>query len=299
MLSSGASPGVALVQKTPAVTSNESPGRKNPTRRPVSAKTTAVIAARPPISDDPPNVVNFMEEVEQVVHVARRLWAKRPSLSRPPCRHMVRLPMPAAQAPTHRPTWLTVLTSAMLVYGGITLVGALLTLREPKAMSVMAIANMARPTEPPETMQKLEALSAELVDRHRGQIRAGALVSLAVGLLTLYAVAAILSRDPLGRRLAMLTACVGIAYQIGSLPLGVVMARQAAAQGGPVLAQVVIDSGRQPSGFTAAQLPQLMIIPAILAAALGVLCCLVLLGYFGGRRGRALYGLDLPRSDQG
>ena len=38
-----------------------------------------------------------------------------------------------------------------------------------------------------------------------------------------------------------------------------------------------------------------MIVPAILAAALGVLCCLVLLGYFGGRRGRALYGLDLPR----
>jgi hypothetical protein len=208
--------------------------------------------------------------------------------------------MSAAQAPTHRPTWLTVLTSAMLVYGGITLVGALLTLRQPKAMSVMAIANMARPTESPETMQKLETLSAELVARHRGQIRAGALVSLGVGLLTLYAVAAILSRDPLGRRLAMLTACVGIVYQIGSVPLGVVMARQAAAQGGPVLAQVVIDSGRQPTGFTPAELPQLMIIPAVLAAALGVLCCFVLLGYFGGRRGRALYGLDLPpQSDQG
>ena len=48
MLSSGAASGVALVQKTPAVTSNESPGRKNPTSRPVSAKMTAAIAARPP-----------------------------------------------------------------------------------------------------------------------------------------------------------------------------------------------------------------------------------------------------------
>jgi len=55
-----------------------------------------------------------------------------------------------------------------------------------------------------------------------------------------------------------------------------------------------------PTGFAPAQLPQLMIIPAVLAAALGVLCCFVLLGYFGGRRGRALYGLDLPpQSDQG
>jgi hypothetical protein len=191
------------------------------------------------------------------------------------------------------------LTSAMLVYGGITLVSALIMLREPKAMSVMAIANMARPTEPPETMRKLDQLSNELVARHRGEIRAGALVSLGLGLLTLYAVAAILSRDPLGRRLALLTAWVGIAYQIGSVPLGVVMARQAAADGGPVLSQVVIDSGRQPPGFTADQLPHLMIIPAILAAALGVLCCVVLLAYFGGRRGRRLYGLDQPRSDQG
>ena len=82
-------------------------------------------------------------------------------------------------------------------------------------------------------MQKLEALSAELVARHRAPVRAGALVSLGVGLLTLYAVAAILSRDPLRapagddhRRRS------GIAYQIGSVPLGVVMARQAVAQGG-------------------------------------------------------------------
>ncbi len=48
MFSSGASPGVALVQNSPAVTSSESPGRKNPTRSPVSANTTAASVARPP-----------------------------------------------------------------------------------------------------------------------------------------------------------------------------------------------------------------------------------------------------------
>ena len=52
MFSSGASP-LALVQKRPAVTSSESPGRKNPTRRPVSAKITAVSAARPPTRTNP------------------------------------------------------------------------------------------------------------------------------------------------------------------------------------------------------------------------------------------------------
>ena len=207
--------------------------------------------------------------------------------------------MSVPSAPTHRPTWLTVLTSAMLVYGGITLVSALLMLREPRALAVMEIANMARPSESPETVQKLQALSDEIVARHRAAIRAGAVVSLAVALLTLYAVAAILSRDPNGRALAMITAGVGIAYQVGSLPLGVVMARQAATDGGAVLAQVINESGRQPPGFTAAELPRLLTLPAILAAALGVACCLVLLVYFGGRRGRTLYGLEQPRPGPG
>src|SRR5262245_13600648 len=47
MLNSGLPCGLADVEKTPAVTSSESPGRKNPTRRPVSANTTATRPARP------------------------------------------------------------------------------------------------------------------------------------------------------------------------------------------------------------------------------------------------------------
>jgi len=202
----------------------------------------------------------------------------------------------APKAPASRPTWLTVLTSSMLVYGGVTLVSALLMLREPRAMAVMAIENMARPVdataESTETVQKLEALSNAIVERHKAEVRAGALISLGVALLTLYTVAALLTRDPRGRKLAMLTAGVGIVYQLGGLPLGVVMARQAATEGSALLSQVVIDSGREPPGFTPAQLSHLMVVPAILAGLLGALACLVLLYYFGGRRGRALYGLD-------
>ena len=208
----------------------------------------------------------------------------------------------APKAPTYRPAWLTVLTSSMLVYGGVTLVSALLMLREPRAMAVMAIENMARPAESTaestETIQKLEALSNAIVERHKAEVRAGALISLGVALLTLYTVAALLSRDPHGRKLAMVTAVVGIVYQLGGLPLGVVMARQAATEGAAILSQVVIESGREPPGFTPAQLPHLMVVPAILAGLLGALACLVLLYYFGGRRGRALYGLDSPRPDQ-
>ena len=203
-----------------------------------------------------------------------------------------------AKAPTHRPLWLTVLTSSMLIYGGVTLVSALLMLREPRAMAVMAIENMVRPAEPTaastETIQKLEALSSAIVARHKAEVRAGALISLGVALLTLYTVAALLSRDPHGRKLAMVTAAVGIVYQLGGLPLAVAMARQAANEGADLLSRAVIDSGREPAGFTPAQLPHLMVVPAILAGVLGALACLTLLYYFGGRRGRALYGLDSP-----
>jgi len=211
---------------------------------------------------------------------------------------MIGSTMSEAKAPTHRPPWLTVLTSSMLVYGGVTLVSALLMLREPRAMAVMAIENMVRPAEPTtqstEMIQKLDALSSAIVERHKAEVRVGALISLAVALLTLYTVAALLSRDPHGRKLAMVTALVGIVYQLGGLPLAVTMARQAATDGAELLSHAVIDSGRQPAGFTAAQLPHLMVLPAILSGLLGALACTVLLYYFGGRRGRALYGLDSP-----
>jgi hypothetical protein len=210
--------------------------------------------------------------------------------------------MTAAQAPTHRPTWLTVLTSTMLIYGGLTLIGALVTLREPRAVPVMALENVARASDQAETAQKMDALSDAIVARYRSAVRAGAIISIGVALLTLYAVAAIVSRDRNGRMLALVTGWTGIAYQLGSLPLGVKMARQTAAGGAPLLAQVLIASGKEPPEMTAAELTvklhAMIIAPPFVAAGIGVVGCLALLVYFGGRRGRALYGLEQPRSGQ-
>jgi hypothetical protein len=53
MSSRGRPAGLWEVQKIPAVTSKESPGRKNPTSRPVSAKTIATRPRRPPHSTRP------------------------------------------------------------------------------------------------------------------------------------------------------------------------------------------------------------------------------------------------------
>jgi hypothetical protein len=204
--------------------------------------------------------------------------------------------MTHAQAPKQRPTWMTVMASAMLLYGGLTLVGALFTLRDPKAVAVMAIEDLARSSAQPEIAQRLDAVNEAILAQHRRAIRAGALISIGVGLLTLYAVAAILSRDRNGRLLALCTGWVGIAYQLGSLPFGVTMARQAAREGAPLLARVLVESGKQAPGTTAEQLAgklhTAIVAPPVVAALLGAGWCLMMLVYFGGSRGRAVYGLD-------
>ena len=68
MFSSGASPVDELVQNSPAVTSSESPGRKNPTSRPVSAKMIADQGDQAAPADDALDVVDAVKEVEEGVH---------------------------------------------------------------------------------------------------------------------------------------------------------------------------------------------------------------------------------------
>jgi hypothetical protein len=214
---------------------------------------------------------------------------------------MVRLAMTQAKAPRSRPTWMTVMAVMMLLYSGRMLVVGLFTLRDPKALAVMAIEELTPTSSEPEVTQRLEGLNDEILAQHRQAVRAGALISIGVALFTLYAVAAILSRDRHGRTLALCTGWLGIAYQLGSLPFGVAMARQAAVDGAPLLARVLIDSGRQPPGTNPAELAvklhAAIVAPPVLAALLGTGWCWLLLVYFGGRRGRAVYSLDSPPSD--
>jgi hypothetical protein len=211
---------------------------------------------------------------------------------------MVRAAMTQAQTPSHRPPWVTAMASMMLLYGGMTLVSALFTLREPRAAAVVAIENVARSAGQPELQRRLDQINEVVLSQYRQAIRAGALISIAVSLFTLYAVAAILSRDRHGRLLALMAGAVGIVYELGGLPYGVAMARLAAVDGAPLLAKVFIDSGQQPAGTNpaelAAKLHVAMVAPPIVSSLLGIGWCLAMMVYFGGRRGRVVYGLDAP-----
>src|SRR5450755_627834 len=116
---------------------------------------------------------------------------------------MVRAAMTQAKAPSQRPTWVTMMASMMLLYGGLTLVSALFTLREPRADAVAAIENVAHSVTQPEGQRRLHAINDVVLALSGRAIRVGASVSLGVALVTLYAVAAIVSRHRHGRLLAL------------------------------------------------------------------------------------------------
>jgi hypothetical protein len=188
---------------------------------------------------------------------------------------------------------MVVLAATMLLYGGLTLVGGLLMVRDPKAITRHAIRNVARAPAVDEKVRKLEPILDAIADRHRVGMRIDAVTSIVFGVFSLYAVAAVLSRDRNGRWLALLTALFGIAYQLGELPLSVAMAKETVAAAGPLLADIMAAGG-EGVGRTQAELKAMVDATAAksaLVAAVGVGWCLLLLVYFGGRRGRELYGL--------
>jgi hypothetical protein len=181
-----------------------------------------------------------------------------------------------------------ILAATMLLFGGGELVGGLLALRDPGARNAMR--NVPRAPEAEEAARKLEPILAAIVDRNRTALRADAAASVAFGVFMLYAVAAVLSRDRNGRRLALLTATFGIALQLAELPLKMHIARQTVAAGGALLLQSFSVAGAG-AGRTEAELIAALYMIAALLALVGVGWCVLVLVYFGGRRGRELYGL--------
>jgi hypothetical protein len=199
-----------------------------------------------------------------------------------------------------RPLWLTVMTSAMMVYAGISLVDALSLFRQPRALTAVALADIARASGQVEAAIHLDALSAVIVAGHRRAVRIDTLLAIAVALLTLYAVAAILSRDRRARAVTLAAAWSGLLYQLGSLPFAVGLARQAAGLGAPVLQQFLVQTGRPMPGLPPADvtnaLEAAVAAMPVLRASLGLGWSLAMLIFFGGRRGRVLLGTEPPPS---
>lgn len=195
-----------------------------------------------------------------------------------------------------RPLWLSVMTSAMLIYAGMSLVDALSLVRRPQAPTAAAIEDVARATGQIEAARRLAAVSEAVAAAHPVALRVDAAAGGLVALLTLFAVAAIFSRDRRARRATVAAGWAGVLYQVGALPFAVAMARRAAEAGAPVLQQVLAQNGKDlrgmaPADVGAALRAAVMMMP-VLRAGMGLAWSLALLIFFGGRRGRAVLGPD-------
>jgi len=233
---------------------------------------------------------------------------------------------PGPIAPTHRPRWLLVLSSVTLMYGGMLLISGLGDLRNPTAAAKLPMARPMAPEEETLTRELIEVNTA-IVGQHAGAIRARAAASTVLALILLYSAAAALSRDRHGRTATLTAAWLGIAYWLGSLLVVIPIAQDYSARSAPILARLIAldlptlaadggsgaastsvapaaDGGTAvptagagtgepaPRPEAVAGYMQTAFIGAPIAiATVGILISLLLITYFGGRRGRALYGL--------
>jgi hypothetical protein len=198
-----------------------------------------------------------------------------------------------AQPPTHRPTWVTILSSLMLIYAGLSLVFGLMKLRRPTMVLEGGVPQVVDSEETMKIRQRLSAARAAAVQPHERAVRIEAAAEILVSLLALYAAAALLARDRHGRTLTLTAAGLGIAYQVGTLLVYLPLLRAYAELGGdPRLALIANAAELEPR--SADQVAGQLAGGLIMATAVVVVGAFVVIAYFGGRRGRALYGLTPP-----
>jgi hypothetical protein len=188
--------------------------------------------------------------------------------------------------PAARPTWVVVLALAMLVFGGHLL---------NKGIDQMRGSGLERSNEEAvsaHTVSDVRAVNDQLERAYREHpvaVRVNAASHVALGLLMLFAVAAVFASDPRARRATMLAAWAGIAYQVSDVGFKLLILRKGIVAAAPVLVSMVArQSGAAP---TASALISLLDILMVSLGVLGVLFSVVLLAFFGGQRGRRFFGV--------
>jgi hypothetical protein len=192
-----------------------------------------------------------------------------------------------------------VLSSLILLYGGLLLVWGLSTLRDPMAAARAPPPRVFKSTD--EAFDKqLVAANVRAVQGHQRSLRLLATGAVVVALVMLYAAAAALSRDRRGRAVALAAAWLGIGYQLASLPVYLPIAHDYAEVSTPLLlqrmeAEKAPGSPSTPPETAAAVARASAVAVPVGSALIGIAGSVVLIGFFGGRRGRVLYGLEPPR----
>ncbi len=193
--------------------------------------------------------------------------------------------MPAAK---QRPRWVVVLAGLMLVAGAHLFFGALTGLRDAGRTPAAIEALMATPpTSPNETLARQVAAAVIAVERaHPDRTRTQAAACMVLAALLLFSVVAIGTGDKRGRITALAAGWVGIGYSVASAALTISIVR------GAVLRHLASEAATADAADQVHRAAQAFLVVApLLVAAIGVSFSVVLLVYFGGRKGRVFYGL--------
>ena len=211
-----------------------------------------------------------------------------------------------SRQPRRRPRWVTVLAVLMLLAGARLFLGSLTDLRRlvtGRSMAALRLDGVVDAEQ--EVLIRGQLALDEAVDRaHPVAARVQVAARLALGLVFLFAVAAVFSDDPRARSASVLAAWIGMALHAGSWLFVLTAVRGRVADLLPALQQVAAQAhartGDTPSASAdLAQLASTLVIQVpLLSAALGVLFSVLLLVTFGGRRGRLFYN-DGVKADHG
>jgi hypothetical protein len=198
-------------------------------------------------------------------------------------------PWARPRPPEGRPTWVVVLALAMLIFGGRLLINGVAQLGGPpvdRALEETASAQVGR------DLKVLGESLARAYREHPTAVRANGASKVVMGLLLLFAVAAVFVSDPRARAATLVAAWAGIAYQVGDALFLFLIFRKGLVEVAPALVDLAARqtaAGQAPSAGTLISMMDVVIVGLGLV---GIGFSVVLLAFFGGRRGRTFFGVD-------
>lgn len=201
---------------------------------------------------------------------------------------------PTPSAPTARPVWLRTLTLLMVLLAshlGFQGAGSLSADADPPAdTAVVLTGNEAR-------LRAFRLATSIMLENHPLPVRTHAWMQVLLAGVLLFAVAAIFTRDPRGRRLAIGAAWLVGGYQIAHTAFSILIERPALLTVLPPLVEQLAhhgELGKDAVKDVQQGMALATLIGPIVFLAAGLALSAVMLVFFAGRRGRILYGLEKP-----
>jgi hypothetical protein len=199
-------------------------------------------------------------------------------------------PMP--RAPQHRPPWLVLVAALMLISATRLGLSGLLTLSGNGTSAAGSTALVVSPEEA--AAKAVEEAMQRVEQNHSRAVKAHAVVQIGIALLVLFVVSAVFTLDPRGRKMALIAGWVGVSYHVANAVFGIILLRPEILRMAPAILAKLSSSlpGGKVDPAMIGTFRVLSIIMPLLAAGFGIMFCAVILVFFGGKRGRLLYGLE-------